>query len=618
MLAVIGSTVAAFWFEDSSRRNARLADEKEQSLQKAELASAEAQRRGEGERWERYRANIASAASALQLQNVIAATNALASAPIEHRNWEWRHFHSQLDTSRLVFEAPAALNTVVLSPDGRYVAAGSFKTPDVFVWDLTMGKQIHALSGGEGAAVSTLSPDCSLAAFGNNDGHLRLVDLKTGKETLEFNAHSGKVLALAFSSDSKHLATSGANRMVRLWDLAKAKSIASLPDLEQPAEDLILSPDGNRLIIVAGKIRLWDLQRQEPIVTLNSMSHLPIVFTPDSKTVWVTHGYPDNSAHGWDAVTGKPLFNLSGHQNSIFSFACSSDGSRLATASYDQTTRLWDAKSGNLIAVLRGQTGWILSVAFSPDGKRVVSTGQEGALRIWDARDGELIDVLRGHTQAVNKVIWSSDGRQLVSVSNDRTLRVWDLPSAAGRGVLSGHQNFVYDVACSPDGSQIASAAWDGTVRLWDVATGKETAKFKHENDVLTSVAFSPEGKQIASVARDDRIILWDLPSGKPRHAFKVITTRWPDVRAAFDPKGQRIAAGTFDGFVRLWDTRTGEAAGEFGAGAGPLYDVAFSPDGETIACAGKDGTIPIWHIERQEPRSSSARPHRGCHPRRV
>src|SRR5205807_1398585 len=76
------------------------------SLVRAEHAFQEEARQRKAERWERYRANLVAAASALQMHNVAAAREALEAAPPEHRNWEWRHFHQQLDTARHVLHGP--------------------------------------------------------------------------------------------------------------------------------------------------------------------------------------------------------------------------------------------------------------------------------------------------------------------------------------------------------------------------------------------------------------------------------------------------------------------------------------------------------------------------------
>ena len=107
-LAVIGlllvgtafaSTLAAWKFQ-------RLAGEKQAALVTAIRARNDADNARDVERWERYRSNMAARLRALQLQNNDTARAALDAAPLVHRDWEWRHVHSQLDVSSLVVPVP--------------------------------------------------------------------------------------------------------------------------------------------------------------------------------------------------------------------------------------------------------------------------------------------------------------------------------------------------------------------------------------------------------------------------------------------------------------------------------------------------------------------------------
>ena len=92
---------------DTAARKAKAA------AHEAEVAAQEARRRGDAERWERYRSSIAAAAMASHEQNSGPARVALDAAPPEHRNWEWQHFRSQLDESgRLVIPVPGGAGRV--------------------------------------------------------------------------------------------------------------------------------------------------------------------------------------------------------------------------------------------------------------------------------------------------------------------------------------------------------------------------------------------------------------------------------------------------------------------------------------------------------------------------
>ena len=107
----------------SEERRRRAVDAQE----RAEQAGDEARRLGEAERRERYRSNIAAAAAALQLQNSATARRDLEAAPPEHRDWEWRHLHSQLDSARAVMPGGTPAFGVwqlpIISPSGKQLAS---------------------------------------------------------------------------------------------------------------------------------------------------------------------------------------------------------------------------------------------------------------------------------------------------------------------------------------------------------------------------------------------------------------------------------------------------------------------------------------------------------------
>ena len=110
--------------------NVQLTEQRKKAVESQETA----EQAGKAERWERYRSNIAAAAAALQLQNSGMARRALEAAPPEHRNWEWRHLHTQLDSARAVMSgAPMTPRLLsqrpIISPSGVQLATVDRDTP---------------------------------------------------------------------------------------------------------------------------------------------------------------------------------------------------------------------------------------------------------------------------------------------------------------------------------------------------------------------------------------------------------------------------------------------------------------------------------------------------------
>ena len=110
-----------------------------------------------------------------------------------------------------------------------------------------------------------------------------------------------------------------------------------------------------------------------------------------------------------DWITTKPamdadwnacLETLEGHSNSVNAVVFSSDGQRLASASYDDTIKIWDAASGQCLETLEGHSVSVNSVVFSSDGQRLASASGDRTIKIWDAASGQCL-----HTDDVGPVV---------------------------------------------------------------------------------------------------------------------------------------------------------------------------------------------------------------------
>jgi eukaryotic-like serine/threonine-protein kinase len=662
VVVAVASNVAAWRFQ-------RLAGEKEMARataegarQQAEEAGDEARRHGDAERWGRYRSNIAAAAGALQLQNSGTARSALEEAPKEHRNWEWRYFHSQLDGASLVLPVPGGkIKSLALSPSGRQIAVCCTDQNEVYLYDVATGK-IDAVLHGHSASVTSAAyrSDGKQIATSSNDQTIRPWDPATGQQTALLKAevappHLDRDPLVAYNSDGSRIVSSarwdGGAGTSRLWDATTGKEIAVLAKWHELGCPAAFSPDGKRVAVSSGEyvhlcdavtgrrlavlgphakavgylayspdgkrvasvaadsttIHLWDGESGKEVAVLrgHTASVSSVLFSPDGSRLVSGSQYPDNTARLWDAATGRLLAVLAGHKNATTTIAFSPDGKRLATASFDQTARLWDGHTGQLLAVLSGHTDKMWLVLFSPNGTRVVTASDDATLRLWDAQAGELISVLRGHGDGFlehSPPVVTPDGSCLVSGSADGTVRIWGMSLVERNGILRGHTSYVYDVAFSPNGEQVASAAWDGTARLWDATTGRQTGLLPHETGIIGSVAYSRDGRRLATGERERGVTLWDVASQKPARDSRFVPPRFWDNRASLNPAGTLLASGCAEGPVLLWDVATGREVARLEGHDGRSLDVAFHPDGSLLAAAGENGTVRLWDVATRAP----------------
>src|SRR5262249_853483 len=90
-----------------------------------------------------------------------------------------------------------------------------------------------------------------------------------------------------------------------------------------------------------------------------------------------------------NARTGQKRFKQTGLPNGVGELGYSRDGTRIASAGQDGLIKIWDAVDGREIKTLKGHNGAVTSVAFHPNGETLASTSADTTVKIWDTRTGE-------------------------------------------------------------------------------------------------------------------------------------------------------------------------------------------------------------------------------------
>ncbi|MEU9142830.1 trypsin-like peptidase domain-containing protein [Streptomyces sp. NPDC048349] len=417
--------------------------------------------------------------------------------------------------------------------------------------------------------------------------------------------HAHTVWSVAFSPDGHLLASSSADRTVRLWNVATGAPHATLTGHTDGVTSVAFSPDGHTLATSSSDktVRLWDVADGTSRTTLKGHTDAvtSVVFSPDGRTL-ASSSY-DHSVRLWDVATHETRTKLTGHTDTVWSVAFDADGRTLASSSADRTVRLWDVARGTSRTTLKGHTDMVWSVAFSPDGHTLATGGQDLTARLWDVATGKARATLADHTDAVVSVTFSPDGRTLATGSTDSYVLLWDLATKTSRTTLTGHTDAVWNAAFSPDGRTLATGGEDTTVRLWQVAADKTRTVLTGHTDSVIAVAFSPDGHTLATGSSDTTVRLWDPDTGAGRSILTGHTARVSAV--AFSPDGRTLATGGDDTTVRLWDVATRTTRTTLKGHTDMLTAVAFSPDGRTLATGSRDTTVKLWDLATGKARAT-------------
>lgn len=210
------------------------------------------------------------------------------------------------DSRSLEWVAPGSTNVTRLPLEGLDEKStgqehGGF-TPDrtilfntdqqgrVWVWEVATGRLLQRLQGPPPPLSARVISQHHLALGAQQEGFVRLYDLKTGHES-RLEGHKSRVRGLAFSPDGTILASGSVDGTIRLWSTAKGEALATLSGHMEEVSDVAFSPDGRTLASVNARlsVKLWHIATRRELMSWDfPRAGERIRFSPDGRYLAVT------------------------------------------------------------------------------------------------------------------------------------------------------------------------------------------------------------------------------------------------------------------------------------------------------------------------------------------
>jgi WD40 repeat protein/Tfp pilus assembly protein PilF len=286
---------------------------------------------------------------------------ATASDDATARIWDARNGQELM----VVAKHEAAVKGVAFSPDGKRLAtAGADKSAKIL--ELETGRELFTLLGHRAEVNSVaFSRDGRRLATGSFDKTAKIWDFTSGRELATVSAQVGQVYGVALDADGSRVALavfddngdSGAS--AQLWDWASHKELLRLNGDHIWVNQIAFSPDSKQLATAGSTppfaVKIWNVASGSETLTLSGhpAGVLALAYSPDGKRL-ATGGY-SAAAKVWDTGSGRELLDLPGHVGSLRSVAFSPDGKRVATAGSNWLVQIYAVEQEDLLTLARSR-----------------------------------------------------------------------------------------------------------------------------------------------------------------------------------------------------------------------------------------------------------------------
>lgn len=248
------------------------------------------------------------------------------------------------------------VESLAYSPDGKYIASGSYQ--EVVFWDAQTGALKQRVTGfSERVVALAFSPNSKLLATGGGapteDGEIKIIEVPAGKVVADIkNGHSDTVFGVCFSPDGTKLATGAADKFVKVFEVPSGKFLKSFEGHTHHVLDVGWKSDGKLLASADNTIKVWDYEK------------------------------------------GEQARTIPGHGKQVTRLVFRGNTAEFITASGDQTVRMWNVDNGGNTRNFGGSNDFLYAVGISGDGAIVAAGGEEGIVRLYNGANGQLVKSL--------------------------------------------------------------------------------------------------------------------------------------------------------------------------------------------------------------------------------
>lgn len=461
----------------------------------------------------------------------------------------------------------------------------------------------------------------TLLATGGADGVVKVWDIRGGFVTHTFHGHSGLISALHFFHVDPQTEVQPAKSKKRK-NKQRNEEVEELQD--EATAGYRLASGGED-----GKVRIWDLHKRKSIATLDS--HVSVVRSLDycAEKSLLLSASRDKTVIMWDVRTWE-LASTVAVLETIEKAGFVENGRFFYTGGDTARLRIWATNGGKEVTEDQeegSEVDGIVDILHFPNLSFLLTVHADQTLvlrsiePLAEVKSSQQIPALPivqrisgTHDEVIDLAYVGRDRNLLALATNLEDIRLISLETrgtktsspyfGADVALLKGHDDIIITIDTDWSGHWLATGAKDNTARLWRLDPENNSyecfATFTGHAESIGAVALPnavpPVGskehqrpldfppKFMITGSQDKTVKRWDISpaAGKAPRAAYTRKAHDKDINAietSFSSPAL-FASASQDRTVKIWDVETGEAIGVLRGHKRGVWTVAFSPIG--------------------------------------
>jgi len=305
--------------------------------------------------------------------------------------------------------------------------------------------------------------------------------------------HFGKIYALHWGPDSKHIVTASQDGKLIIWNAQTINKQLAITLNSAWVMTCAFSPSYN-LVASGGldnTVTIYNTSSQETENNVRQFKSKTIKCELEKHDGYLScarflndNDILSSSGDGtcilWDIENRTPKSSYIDHTGDVMFIATNKKQPNLfVSGSVDATAKVWDMRASNKhIANFIGHTSDINTVQWYPDGQAILTGSDDGSIRLFDMRSYRQLnqyidnDNKSTHSQetlsGVTSVDISTTGKYIFGAYDNGSVYVWNAFGSDIKPIgQMNHTNRVSSLAVSYDGYGIATGCWDFNLRIY-------------------------------------------------------------------------------------------------------------------------------------------------------